>query len=584
MGSESDQTIVLCSVLHCNVVDTQHTPPKPQQMPAHRWAEGAVVYQACIRSVQDSNGDGNGDLAGFMQRLGYLRELGVNAIWLSPVYVSPMVDFGYDISDYYAIDPSLGTIDDFRQLLAQAHGLGLKVIMDLVPNHTSNTHIWFQQSRASKDNPYADWYIWKDAHPDFSPDAPQPPNNWIDEFTGNSAWQWDEHRRQFYLHSFDVSQPDLNWTNSEVREAIKAVMRHWLDMGVDGFRIDAVDWLAKDPQFGNEALNPKYVEGVDTRDKALIHNKSRGWPNVYAYVAEMAQVLKEEAYRSSARFMVTEAYPDSHNPVAAYMAFYEGVDPLVAAPFNFEGLLRPWRSSYWCRFVDEFHHALHEHSSLCVASYAFGNHDKPRLVTRLGEPAARSVAVMSLTLPGMIFVYNGDEIGMHDVDIPLAEVLDPAALGDATRQGRDRQRTPMQWSTDKNAGFSTADKTWLPVSADYAGTNVAVQQNDPHSSLSLYRKLIGLRNHSDALRYGDITVVNCGNPDVLSYIRTKGQERYLTLINFSDQSVTCHPGFALHKFVVSSDPQTKLAQLAEALGSNKVEIELLPHEGVLFEV
>lgn len=543
--------------------------------PLRRWAEGAIVYQIYPRSFKDSNGDGIGDLPGVIDKLDYLKELGVNAIWLSPFYPSPMADFGYDISHYCDVHPLFGTLADFERLLQAAHSRNMRVLVDLVPNHTSDEHPWFLESKTSRHNPKAEWYVWKDPHPDSTRSHPLPPNNWRDQLAGESAWQWCEARKQFYLHSFDVRQPDLNWSNPVVRDAIKQVMRFWLDMGVDGFRVDAVYWMAKDPLFRDDHRNPDYIEGEDKRSNALMGNNSSGWPPVYAYLNEMAKVLKEKKYRNAQLFMVTEAYPRGHNSIASYMAFYEGIDPEVAAPFNFEGLVMAWRAGSWRRFLRGFHLALEQHSPLCVASYAFGNHDKKRLVTRIGDAAARSAAVMQLTLPGMVFIYNGEEIGMHNVDIPPELRHDPEAR-DNPRFGRDPMRTPMQWSAAPHAGFTDGVSTWLPVAPDYAKRNVAAEVQDPQSFLSLYKQLARLRNQSEALRYGKIQVLELGHEDLLGYIRSHKDEHWVVLINFSNRPAICVPGVALTKLVLSSEPKTQLSGKAEG------QIQLLPHEGALF--
>jgi alpha-glucosidase len=539
------------------------------------WPDGAIVYHIYPRSWQDASGDGVGDLPGIISRLDYLKDLGVEALWLSPFYPSPMIDFGYDVSDYCDVDPLFGTLDDFKELLHQAHKRHLRVLIDLVPNHTSDEHPWFKLSSTSRFNPKANWYIWKDAHPDSPPGRPLAPNNWRDALSGESAWQWSPEREQFYLHSFDRRQPDLNWTNPAVRDAIKQVMRFWLDMGVDGFRIDAGDWLAKDPLFRDDDRNPEYVDGEDRRYEALAHNNSRGWPTIYAHLSELAEVLKEDAYRTPHRFMVTEAYPPRHNPLASYVAFYEAIDPRAAAPFNFEGIFMHWRAGDWRRFLRAFHQALDGLASGCVSSYAFGNHDQVRIVSRLGDAAARSAALMQMTLPGLVFIYYGEEIGMHNVDIPPPYIRDPQAR-DNPHYSRDPERTPMQWTPGPNAGFSSARGTWLPIGQDYIERNVETEQKDPQSFLNLYRTLASLRNRSPALRRGQLQVLELGHPDVLGYVRAEEDEHYIMLINFSDKPVTIVPGVSLSRLLISSHPQSKLAN------GIKSKVELLPNEAALF--
>jgi alpha-glucosidase len=539
-----------------------------------RWAEGAIVYQIYPRSFYDSNGDGIGDIPGITEKLPYLKKLGVNAIWLSPFYPSPMADFGYDVADYCAVDPIFGELSDVDVLIREAHEVDIKVIIDLVPNHSSDEHEWFRQSRQSREDAYSDWYVWRDPKGRDKNGNPVPPNNWVDVLTGGPAWEWEPARQQFYLHSFDVRQPDLNWSNPDVRDAIKDAMRFWLDKAVDGFRIDAVHFLAKDPLLRDEPPNPHYRPGQDTKYGALLHPNNHGWPQLYAYLSEMAAVLKEPQYRDSPRFMVTEAYPETHNPVEEYIAFYDGIDPELAAPFNFEGLSLPWEAGAWQEFLTAFHAALDKVSPFCVASYAFGNHDQSRLVTRHGEAIARSAAVLLLTLPGMAFIYNGEEIGMQDGDIPPQLVQDPGARGGA---GRDPERTPMQWSAQPNAGFSTARTTWLPVAANYPAYNVEAEQHDPDSFLSLYRRLGKLRNRSTALCYGGFEILDSGSPAVLAYRRLSDNGSCTVFINFSSKPAKIDAGkFQLHSLLLSTHADTALA------AHHAAKVTLLPHEAAVF--
>lgn len=514
------------------------------------------MYQVYPRSFYDANGDGIGDIPGVSLKLDYLKSFGVGAIWLSPFYPSPMADFGYDVQDYCDVDPIFGSLDDLKDLIRGAHKKDIRIMVDLVPNHTSDEHPWFHQSKQSREDKYSDWYIWKDPKGHDGRGKPIPPNNWINVLTGESAWEWEPARQQFYMHSFHIKQPDLNWANHEVREAIKDAMRFWLDLGVDGFRVDAVPFMAKDPLFRDEPVNPNYQKGQWKYD-ALIHKYSSKQPHLYAYLAEMASVLSEKKYAESDRFMVTEAYPDSHNPVEEYLEFYEGVDPQVAAPFNFAGLNLSWNAKEWKSFLRIFHASLSDLSAHGIASYAFGNHDQPRLATRLGVPAARSAAVMQLTLPGMSFIYNGEEIGMENGEIPPDMIQDPQFAGGF---GRDPARTPMQWTAGKNAGFSTAHQTWLPIAANYKTHNVETESQDAHSFLSMYRTLGSLRQKSACLKHGSFKVMKTDNPDVLCYVRTNGKERYAVFINFMDaaHAVTVPESLNLTKLVISSEPQTQL--------------------------
>jgi len=588
----------------------------PRQEVRRRWADGAFVYQVYPRSFQDSNGDGIGDLPGVITRLDYLTELGVTVIWLSPFYPSPMADFGYDVADYCNVDPMFGTLDDFKQLLAGAEQRNMRIMIDLVPNHTSDEHKWFIESKKSKadTNPFRDWYIWRDGitaeqaehagHDITSAVAAQPainglypPNNWRDALTGGPAWGWCDARQQFYLHSFDVKQPDLNWGNPAVREAVKAAMRFWLDLGVDGFRVDAVYWMAKEPLLSDDPINRDFQAGRDLPYNALKHDNSRGWPAVYAYLSEMSDVLHEDKYRDKQRFMVTEAYPEGHNPLVEYLNFYVGMDPEVASPFNFEGLSMPWKAAPWRRFLRSFHHALSQIDPHCVPSYAFGNHDQPRIASRIGEMSARSAAVLLLTLPGMVFVYAGEELGMKNGYIPKEFVQDPGAKGDVAAdgshaQGRDPERTPMQWTAGAQAGFTTGDKTWLPVQADYAATNVETEAADPASFLNMYKTLGMLRSRSETLKHGELHIIETGQPNVLGFVRKHvGDDiAYITLVNFSDVEQACKVNHRLGSLVASSYGQgsahndERRATISEDGSESVSKLALRPHEAVLYEV
>lgn len=543
-----------------------------QHQHQHRWQEGAVIYQIYPRSFQDTNSDGVGDLRGVINRLDYLKELGVTGLWLTPFYPSPMVDFGYDISDYCAVDPLFGSLDDFKELVAAAHERDIRVLVDLVANHTSDQHPWFKESRSSRNNPKASWYIWKNAHIDPRSGEQSPPNNWREALKGSSAWEWDDTRGQYYLHSWHKRQPDLNWTNKEVRRAIKDVMRFWLDLGVDGFRADAVDWIAKDPLFRDDRPNPDYVEDEDSPYDALLHDKSRGWPTEYVYLAEMTSVFEEEPYRTRAPFLIAETYQERHNPADAYVAFYGGLDPELAAPFNFEGLYLEWEALPWRRFLHSFYAGLAGVSKHCTPCYAFGNHDNPRLVTRLGTERARSAALLQMTLPGMAVVYYGEELGMHNVAIPKE------LQHDAHIRSRDPERTPMQWSAGKKAGFSDAAHTWLPLPTDYLDCNAATELHDPNSYYRYYRTLLALRREHPALCHGEFKILDVHEQDVLCFTRTADDETIVVFVNFADHPVSCVADIPLRQLLLSSKLETKLAQFEGAEG----HIELLPNEAALF--
>ncbi|HUC95608.1 MAG TPA: alpha-amylase family glycosyl hydrolase, partial [Candidatus Saccharimonadia bacterium] len=445
------------------------------------WFFGAVVYEIYPRSFYDTDGDGVGDLEGIIEKLDYLNgkpnSLGVNAIWLSPFYRSPMVDFGYDISNYTNVDPLFGDLKVFKLLTKEAHKRNIKVMIDFVPNHTSDKHPWFLESKSSKQNPKRDWYVWQDAKSGNSP-----PNNWLSVF-GGSAWEYSIKTNQYYLHSFLKQQPDLNWDNPEVRHAIQNAMKFWLELGVDGFRIDSAYYLSKDPTYQNDPINHEYDPVSGDPYTALKHINSKHGPNLTKYLRELTSLVK--SYKD--RFMILEAHPEKTFDVSAYVQLYNDIDATVCAPFNFEEISLPWDASAYKTCIDQFQARL---KSIDLPVYNFGNHDRSRLVTRIGKQAARTTAMLQITLPGMPVMYYGDELGMRDVKIPRSLVKDPFEKNVPDRKlGRDPERTPMQWSSSINAGFSTTTP-WLPVSGDFHIQNVNKQLKDHKSFLNLYRSLL----------------------------------------------------------------------------------------------
>ncbi len=485
------------------------------------WINNTVLYQIYPRSFYDNNRDGVGDLTGITTKLAHLQELGIGAIWISPFYPSPMKDFGYDISDYRDIDPLFGTLDDFKTLLEESHARNIKVVIDFVPNHTSDQHAWFQESRSSLDNPKRDWYTWHTATADGSP-----PNNWLAHF-GGSAWTKDEITGEYYLHSFLAEQPDLNWDNPEVRQAMADAVRFWLDMGVDGLRVDAINWLSKDRAMRDDPVDATYT-GPNPY-KALIHTYSSMGPHLYEYLRDLEAAVKE----FDDRFMIVESYPDISGDQSHYLSFYRELDPHASAPFNFEGISLPWDASAFRASLGSFTHKLRPEDT---AVYSFGNHDKPRLASRFGAEHTRTAAMLLLTLPGAPIIYYGDEIGMHDVEISANDARDPFELNNPGKGlGRDPERTPMQWSDEKFAGFSDTTP-WLPLSDDYKLTNVEQNKRDEASIFSLYKRLLELRKTIPALRSNDFKIVET-HPEVLSYERRDGDTVYTVLLNFSDQPI-----------------------------------------------
>ncbi|MBD1396481.1 DUF3459 domain-containing protein [Pontibacter sp. JH31] len=482
------------------------------------WQEG-IIYQIYPRSYQDSNGDGVGDLQGIIQRLDHIQSLGITAIWVSPIFSSPMADFGYDISDYCDIHPLFGTMDDFDELLSAVHDRGMKLILDLVPNHTSNEHPWFKESRSSRDNPKRDWYIWKDGKEDGSV-----PNNWLSVF-GGSAWEWDETTQQYYYHAFLKEQPDLNWRNPEVQQAMMDVMRFWLDKGVDGFRVDVMWHMIKDDQFRDNPINPDYQEHQSTFEK-LIPAYSTDQPEVHDIVHMMRKVLDE--YEE--RMMIGEIYL----PIHKLMTYY-GTDKNGAhLPFNFLLLSIGWDAREISSNIDQYEGALPEGG---WPNWVLGNHDQPRITGRVGHDQAKVAAMLLLTLRGTPTIYYGDEIGMRDVPIPEEEIQDPQGLNmPGLNLSRDPQRTPMQWDNSENAGFSNA-KPWLRLPENYRRVNVEAQQDDPYSMLALHKKLIKLRQQEPALHVGDYRPV-LSSGAVLAYMRYTSDQRFLILLNLSHKA--CH--------------------------------------------
>ena len=502
------------------------------------WWRDAVFYQIYPRSFQDSNGDGVGDLPGITARLDHLKgrpdSLGIDAIWLSPFYRSPMKDFGYDVSDYRDVDPAFGTLADFDVLLREAHRRDIRVIVDLVPNHTSDEHPWFAESRSSTDGPKRAWYVWHPGRGDG------PPNNWQSWFRGvGPAWTRDATTGEWYLHHFLPGQPDLNWWNDEVRAAMDDVMRFWLDRGVDGFRVDVAHALVKDPALRN---NPRVrVMGrpaLRNRDLDEVHEVHRRW----------RRVLDEYPDRM--------AVGEVHVRDAKRLVRYYGRDDELQMPFNFFLLRQPWSAARFRAVVEEWERLLPPHA---WPNATLSNHDEPRHATRYGLERARVAAMLLLTLRGTPFLYYGEEIGMTNVPIPADRVVDVV--------GRDGERTPMQWDASANAGFTTGDP-WLPVAADADRVNVSAQRDDPRSLFSFYRTLIRLRRSSPALRRGTYRGLPSA-PGVYAYERVAEGERLVVVLNFTERDHRVDllvPGATL---VVSTDPDRTSADARTVLRGNE---------------
>ena len=541
-----------------------------------QWWQTGVIYQIYPRSFQDSAGDGVGDLKGIAARLDYLVSLGVDAIWISPIYPSPMADFGYDVADYCGIDPLFGTMADFDALLAAAHAKGLRVILDFVPNHTSDQHPWFVESRSSRTNPKRDWYLWRDAAAPTGPEDHRPAsqrysNNWTSHF-GGPSWAWDEGTEQFYLHSFLKQQPDLNWRNPEVRAAMYEAMRFWLDKGVDGFRMDVLWLLIKDEQFRDNPANTEYAPGMHDHAKTLpLYNADQ--PGTHRIVAAMRALMDSYGptlpgtaevegaldpqtlapMATSNRVLIGEIYL----PLPELVRYYFGREPQTGGtegtspeipelrganlPFNFHLIQTEWNATRIAEIVQSYELLL---PAGAWPNYVLGNHDQPRLASRIGAQQARAAGMLLLTLRGTPTLYYGDELGMEDVAIAAADVQDPAEKNEPGKgRGRDPERSPMVWVDAPNAGFTTPEaKPWLPLQADWSTRNAKVQSGDERSILQLYRRLLALRREHPALHAGAISDVSTEGT-VLRFCRSLGDgagERFQGLLNLGSEPATAH--------------------------------------------
>ncbi|HSX35649.1 MAG TPA: alpha-amylase family glycosyl hydrolase [Patescibacteria group bacterium] len=514
------------------------------------WFRNATLYQIYPRSFYDTNNDGVGDLAGITAKLDYLKgneqSLGVDAIWISPFYPSPMADFGYDVANYCNVDPLFGTLEDFDKLVSEAHARDIKILVDFVPNHTSNQHPWFKESRASKDDPKRNWYVWADPKPDGSP-----PNNWLGVF-GGSAWELDAATGQYYLHSFLKEQPDLNWDNPDVRDAMSEALAFWLKRGVDGFRVDAVQWLGKDSQLRDDPLDPAYDAATDTPYHTLLHTYSKRGSALFTHLKGIADAAK--AYKDDC-LLIVEAYPHKLHSIDEYITMYQHIETATMAPFNFEAISLKWDAAGYKAYYDTFQDALKPEY---LPIHAVGNHDMPRVVARLGGQRARAIAVLLLTLPGLPVIYYGDELGMDGTPIPPEAIRDPFAKS-TPKAGRDPERTPMQWSNDTFAGFSTT-QPWLPI-GDTSKVNVQAELDDEQSMLNLYRRLLALRRGSPALLHGEYRPVDTPNQSLFAFARDYQDERIVTIINFSNAEQDCPvPG----KTILSTHQASEQLQPFEA--------------------
>lgn len=530
---------------------------------ARPWWHGAVIYQIYPRSFLDSNGDGIGDLAGITAKLDYVASLGVDAVWLSPFFASPMKDFGYDVSDYRAIDPIFGTLDDFDHLIARAHALGLRVIIDQVYAHTSDAHAWFQESRASRANPKSDWYVWAEPRPDGTP-----PNNWLSVFYG-PCWTWDGRRGQYYLHNFLPSQPNLNVHNAQVQEALFDTARFWLNRGVDGFRLDAINFAMHDPKLTD---NPPVTDPAIDRKRPFdfqhhFHNQSQ--PELVPFIEDLARVVKTFG---ADRFTAAEV--GGEQSIQERKAFTAGTDRLNTS-YGFDFLsaekLEP------SLIIDALSQWPSENNT-GWPSWAFSNHDAPRVVSRWGDPQshddwAKLLLALLMCLRGNVFLYQGEELGLTQAQISFDRLRDPEAIANwPLTQGRDGARTPMPWvATAPHAGFSDAEP-WLPIPAEHTALAVSEQNDRADSVLGTARLLIALRRSSAALREGDFRPLTLPSP-LLGFERVGEGKKMRCLFNLSKKAMSC-AALATGNLIYSCGPVDRGQRILGPLAACLLEIDL----------
>lgn len=485
------------------------------------WWRDGVIYQIYPRSYLDTTGDGIGDLPGIISKLDYIAELGVDAIWLSPIYPSPDVDFGYDVADYRAIDPKFGTMADFDRLLKEAHSRDLRIIMDLVLNHTSDQHQWFVEARKSKDNPYHDYYLWQDPKPNG-----KEPNNWAAIF-GGSAWEYDEQVGQYYMHLFYKEQVDVNWRNPKLYQEMMDIFRYWCDKGVDGFRLDVFNLFYKHADFPDNPPkfppSPPFFRPWDQQKHIYDYDQ----PEMMPALRDIRSIL--DSYPE--RYAVGETFAEEPEKAAMYAQ-----PGHLHAAFNFEFTHCSWLARPFQSAIERYEDLMGEGQWPC---YVLGNHDIARPATRYGkndeeDGRLKVAATLLLTMRGTPFIYYGDEIGQRDITIHKKEdVLDP--IGKSFWpffKGRDGCRAPMQWNQGVNAGFTTGNP-WLPVHEDYSSRNVELQADDPQSLLSFYRNLLRLRKEHPALHRGEIKMLIEKPQFIIAYERFTNDETFLVLLNFS---------------------------------------------------
>ncbi|OAH52929.1 glucohydrolase [Domibacillus aminovorans] len=546
------------------------------------WWKKSVVYQIYPKSFYDTTGSGTGDIQGIISKLDYLKKLGVDVIWLTPIYKSPQNDNGYDISDYYSIDPQYGTIDDFQELLNETHKRGMKLIMDLVVNHTSTHHEWFQQASSSKDNEFHDFYIWKDAVND------DVPNNWISKF-GGSAWKWDEKTDQYYLHLFDKTQADLNWENEELREKIFEMMRFWAEKGIDGFRLDVINLISKNQDFPNDDSGDGrkfYTDGPRIHEYLYEMNQNVFSKYSMLTVGEMSSTTLENCvlYTNPEREELSMTFQFHHLKVD-----YPDGEKWTKAPFDFLKLKQ---------ILSDWQVGMHEGDGWNALFWC--NHDQPRAISRFGDDekyhkeSAKMLATTLHMMKGTPYIYQGEEIGMtnpnfssieqyRDVEslnayreLRSKEMTDEEVIGILQQKSRDNGRTPVQWSDDEQAGF-TSGTPWIGVADNYPEVNVEKTLQDQDSIFHHYQQLIQLRKKYDVITYGDYVLLFADDPQIFAYTRNWNGEKLLVISNFYGKEVNVD----LEAHMTDTHPEILLSNYndsPESLG----QLRLRPYESIIY--
>ena len=534
------------------------------------WWRDGIVYQIYPRSFMDSSNDGLGDLPGITSKLDYLADLGMDALWLSPIYPSPDKDFGYDVSDYVEIDPRFGTLADFDRLLSEAHQRDIRIILDLVLNHTSDEHAWFLESRSSRDNPTADWYIWSPAVEGEEGAGKQagPPNNWQSVF-GGPAWTYVPERDQYYFHMFDPGQPDVNWRNPEVRKAVLDSVRFWLERGVDGFRLDVFNVYFKDEKLRD---NPRKLIGRRSFDRQ-IHIYDCDQPEMVELLQELRSILDE--YPES--YAVGETFFPSRDKLITYC----GVDRLHAA-FNFDFTWSKFDPARYAQHILAWEDLYAQQG--IWPNYVLGNHDVPRMASRhtRSERDARLKVLMTmlLTVRGTPYLYYGEEIGMRNITLRRDQIMDPPGKKFwPIYKGRDGYRSPMQWNDSKYAGFSSAEP-WLPVHPNYHERNVEDQLEDPDSLLNFTKRLIDIRREQVALQHGDFQLLTMEPTDSLAYLRKHEGKTFLVALNFKDRRAKV-PGIPEGNWKVQISTHR---EAGKEIASSDCVLQLAPYEALILEL